>query len=42
MGQDEVLALIEQAGVEGWTELDLSGQDLKEIPGAIALIQRYK
>ena len=36
MTQDEVLALIEQAGAEGWTELDLSEEGLTEIPEAIA------
>ena len=39
MGQDELLALIEQAAVEGWRSLDLSGRGLKEIPEAIALIK---
>ena len=36
MTQDEVLALIEQAAAEGWTELDLSRKGLTEIPEAIA------
>ncbi|NJL91655.1 MAG: hypothetical protein HC916_19150, partial [Coleofasciculaceae cyanobacterium SM2_1_6] len=35
MGQDEVLALIEQAAAEGWTKLDLSWQELKEIPESL-------
>ncbi|NJL39962.1 MAG: GTP-binding protein [Leptolyngbyaceae cyanobacterium SM1_4_3] len=35
MTQEELLALIDQAAAEGWTELDLSGQGLTELPGAI-------
>ncbi len=35
MGQDPALRLIEQAAQEGWTTLDLSGQDLTELPPAI-------
>ncbi|MEM7796420.1 MAG: COR domain-containing protein [Cyanobacteria bacterium P01_C01_bin.118] len=32
MTKDELLALIDQAAAEGWTELDLSGQKLTELP----------
>lgn len=39
MGQNELLALIEQAAVEGWSSLDLSGQGLQEMPGAIAILE---
>ncbi|MGD1858135.1 MAG: leucine-rich repeat domain-containing protein, partial [Leptolyngbyaceae cyanobacterium] len=35
MTKDELLALIEQAAAEGWTELDLSGQELTELPEEI-------
>jgi internalin A len=45
MGQDEVLALIEQAGAEGWTELNLAGRELTEIPERLSnltnLIELY-
>ena len=32
MTQDELLALIDQAAEEGWTELDLSGRGLTALP----------
>ena len=36
MTKDELLALIDQAAAEGWTELDLSGQGLTlELPEEI-------
>ncbi|NES99177.1 MAG: GTP-binding protein [Sphaerospermopsis sp. SIO1G1] len=35
MNQDELLALIDCAAAEGWTELDLSEQGLTELPGEI-------
>jgi internalin A len=38
--QDELLALIDRAAVEGWTELDLSGQNLSELPAALFLSHR--
>ena len=36
MTQDELLVLIDWAVVQGWRELDLSGQKLTEIPEAIS------
>ncbi|NJL90622.1 MAG: GTP-binding protein [Coleofasciculaceae cyanobacterium SM2_1_6] len=42
MGQDEVLALIEQAAAEGWTELDLSGKGLREIPAEIGKLTQLE
>ncbi|WP_374939414.1 COR domain-containing protein [Tolypothrix sp. FACHB-123] len=36
MTQDELLLLIDRAAAEGWRELDLSGQELTEIPEALA------
>ena len=35
MNEDKALELIAQAKAEGWKELDLSGMDLEELPGAI-------
>jgi len=35
MTQEELLSLIDQAAAEGWTELDLSGQGLTELPMGI-------
>ncbi|NJN72933.1 MAG: GTP-binding protein [Limnothrix sp. RL_2_0] len=42
MAAAEVLALIEQAAAEGWTELDLSGKRLTEIPKAIFQLKKIK
>ncbi|NJO50334.1 MAG: GTP-binding protein, partial [Leptolyngbyaceae cyanobacterium RM2_2_4] len=42
MTQEELLALIDQAAAEGWTELDLSGQGLTELPGAIIQLTHLK
>ncbi|MBD2490991.1 leucine-rich repeat domain-containing protein [Aulosira sp. FACHB-615] len=42
MTQDELLALIEQAATEGWRELDLSGQDLVELPGEIDKLKQLE
>ncbi|NJK99654.1 MAG: GTP-binding protein [Spirulinaceae cyanobacterium SM2_1_0] len=39
MTQAELLALIEQAAAEGWTELDLAGQELTELPPEIGQLQ---
>jgi internalin A len=39
MTQDELLVLIDRAVAEGWRELDLSGQELTEIPGEIGKLQ---
>ena len=48
MTQDELLKLIAQAAAEGWTELDLAGYSLTELPAEIGqltslqtLILRY-
>ncbi|MEM1252307.1 MAG: leucine-rich repeat domain-containing protein, partial [Cyanobacteria bacterium P01_H01_bin.21] len=35
MTKDELLTLIDQAAAEGWTDLDLSGNELTELPEAI-------
>ena len=35
MTRDELLRLIDQAAAEGWKTLDLSGQELTEIPPEI-------
>ncbi|MDA0268119.1 MAG: hypothetical protein O3A14_14470 [Cyanobacteria bacterium] len=35
MTQEELLRLIDQAAEEGWTELDLAGQNLTELPPEI-------
>ncbi|MEM6351868.1 MAG: leucine-rich repeat domain-containing protein, partial [Cyanobacteria bacterium P01_D01_bin.14] len=42
MTQDELLALIDQAAAEGWTELDLSGQGLTELPEAIGKLTQLE
>ncbi|MBC1256952.1 leucine-rich repeat domain-containing protein [Trichormus variabilis] len=42
MTQDELLILIEQAATEGWRELDLSGQELTELPGEIGKLQQLE
>ncbi|WP_235526239.1 leucine-rich repeat domain-containing protein [Nostoc piscinale] len=42
MTQDELLALIEQAAAEGWRQLDLSGQNLAELPGEIGKLQQLE
>ena len=42
MTQDELLALIDQATAEGWTELDLSGQGLTELPPAIGQLTQLE
>ena len=36
MTRDELLALIDRAAAEGWTELNLFGAGLTEIPEAVA------
>jgi internalin A len=38
MTRDELLALIDQAAREGWTELDLSGQEITELPPEVGLL----
>ena len=35
MTEEELLQLIEQAAAEGWTELDLSGNELTFLPAEI-------
>ncbi|MBE7385243.1 MAG: leucine-rich repeat domain-containing protein [Leptolyngbya sp. SIO1E4] len=42
MTQDELLALIDQAAEEGWTELDLSGQGLTELPPEIGKLTQLE
>ncbi|MEM6437214.1 MAG: leucine-rich repeat domain-containing protein [Cyanobacteria bacterium P01_D01_bin.115] len=42
MTQDELLALIDQAAIEGWTELDLSGQGLTELPPEIGQLTQLE
>ncbi|MEM9216810.1 MAG: COR domain-containing protein [Cyanobacteria bacterium P01_F01_bin.150] len=42
MTQDELLALINQAADEGWTELDLAGEDLNELPPAIGCLNQLE
>lgn len=42
MTQDELLQLIDQAATEGWTELDLSGQGLTELPPEIGKLTQLE
>ncbi|MDA0268516.1 MAG: hypothetical protein O3A14_16545 [Cyanobacteria bacterium] len=42
MAQDQVLALIEQAAAEGWTELDLSGRGLTALPPEIGQLTQLE
>ncbi|OUL32253.1 leucine-rich repeat domain-containing protein [Nostoc sp. 106C] len=42
MTQDELLLLIDRAAAEGWRELDLSGQELTELPGEIGKLQQLE
>jgi Leucine-rich repeat (LRR) protein len=42
MTQDELLALIDQAADESWTELDLSGLKLTELPPAIGKLTQLE
>ena len=42
MTQDELLQLIDQAAAEGWTELDLSGQGLTELPPEIGKLTQLE
>ena len=42
MTQDELLALIDQAADEGWTELDLSGKGLTELPPQIGKLTQLE
>jgi internalin A len=39
MNDAELLAIIAQAEREGWTELDLSGNDLERLPSEIGRLQ---
>ncbi len=39
MNDAELLAIIDQAEREGWTELDLSGNDLEKLPSEIGRLQ---
>ncbi|MEO1148048.1 MAG: hypothetical protein AAFY26_20905 [Cyanobacteria bacterium J06638_22] len=40
--QTELLNLIDQAAAEGWTELDLSGKGLTELPQEIGKLTQLK
>ncbi|MEL6353115.1 MAG: hypothetical protein AAFR58_15380, partial [Cyanobacteria bacterium J06627_28] len=42
MTQDELLALIDQAAEEGWTELDLSGKGLTMLPPEIGKLTQLE
>ncbi len=42
MTQDELLVLIDRAVAEGWQELDLSGQELTELPVEIGKLQQLE
>ena len=42
MTQDELIALIDQAAEEGWTELDLSGEGLTELPPEIGRLTQLE
>ncbi|MEH2099060.1 MAG: leucine-rich repeat domain-containing protein [Nostoc sp.] len=42
MTQDELLQLIDRAVAEGWRELDLSGQQLTELPVEIGKLQQLE
>ena len=42
MTQDELLALIDQAAEEGWTELDLSGRGLTALPPEIGKLTQLE
>ncbi len=42
MTQDELLLLIDRAAAEGWRELDLSGQELTELPVEIGKLQQLE
>jgi Leucine-rich repeat (LRR) protein len=42
MSQDELLQLIAQAAAEGWTELDLAGHNLTELPPEIGQLVNLK
>ncbi|MEH2140405.1 leucine-rich repeat domain-containing protein [Nostoc sp.] len=42
MTQDELLVLIDRAAAEGWQELDLSGQELTELPVEIGKLKQLE
>ncbi|MBC6432896.1 leucine-rich repeat domain-containing protein, partial [Nostoc sp. HG1] len=42
MTQDELLVLIDRAVAEGWQELDLSGQELTELPVEIGKLKQLE
>ncbi|NEQ54719.1 MAG: hypothetical protein F6K11_32095, partial [Leptolyngbya sp. SIO3F4] len=42
MTQDELLKLIDQAAEESWTELDLAGADLTELPPEIGKLTQLE
>lgn len=42
MTQEELLVLIDRAAAEGWTELDLAGLGLTELPGEIGKLTQLE
>ena len=42
MTQDELIALIDRAAEEGWTELDLSGKGLTELPPQVGQLTQLE
>ncbi|PZO36431.1 MAG: hypothetical protein DCF17_17280, partial [Shackletoniella antarctica] len=42
MTHDELLQLIDQAAAEGWTELDLAGKGLTELPPEIGKLTQLE
>ena len=42
ISRDELIALIDQAAAEGWTELDLSGKGLTELPPEIGKLTQLE
>lgn len=42
MTRDELLVLIDQAAVEGWTKSDLAGQELTELPEEISKLTQLE
>jgi internalin A len=42
MTQTELIALINKAADEGWTELDLAGYDLTELPPEIGWLTQLE
>jgi hypothetical protein len=42
MTREELLAIIDQAAREGWTELDLRGKEITELPPEIGRLTTRK